>query len=179
VAVVGPFWIVALTLLVSGAVKVTDPAPLVPALGRLHLPARRWAARLVGLIEVGLGAAAIAAGGTITAGALAVWYVLLAVAAGLLLRAGAASCGCFGAKSAPPSIIHVLLDLLAAVVAVAAAAMAAPGAVEVVDELGFATLALVGFVGLGTTLLVAAFELLTAVLSEPRPDVPEFDLRSP
>jgi hypothetical protein len=109
---------------------------------------------------------------------LGVWYVLLALVAALLLRGGAASCGCFGSDSTPPSWLHVALDLVAAAIAVTAAVAGTPGATEVLSELGWTSVLFVPFVGLGIAAFVAAFDLLPRVLAESnRTRVAEFGIR--
>jgi Methylamine utilisation protein MauE len=178
VAVVGPFWVVAATLIASGVAKLASPSAVGGALGRLHLPSSRTAAQGLGLAEVGLGALAIAFGGPVASAALAAWYLLLALAAALLLRGGAASCGCFGQASAPPSWLHVALDLVAAAIAAAATAAVTPAATDVLAELGWLSAVFLPFAVLGTVAFVAAFDLLPRVLAEAdRPHVAEFGIR--
>lgn len=177
--VVGPVWILAAVLVVSGVVKLTDPASAAPGLRALRLPAGPVAAVLLGLVEITIGAMAVALGGVAATVALGVWYLLLALSVLVLLRRGAASCGCFGAGSAPPTALHVVLNAVAGAAALGAAATVPPAAVEVWDELGALTLVLIGFVGTGTALLVAAFELLPRVTTAGvAPTVPTFEVRA-
>jgi Methylamine utilisation protein MauE len=179
VAVVGLIWILAVTMIVSGVMKIADPATVTGALAQLRLPSGRWTATALGVFEVGLGATAIAVGGRPAAASLGLWYLLLAGAAFALLRRGASSCGCFGDRSAPPSPLHVGLDLTAAAVAAVGAALGTPSVSEVWSELGAATVVLGAFVAIGCALLVAAFDLLPRALAEiSRPVVADFEVRT-
>src|SRR5690606_27633207 len=74
-----------------------------------------------GIAEVALGAAAIVIGGRISTAAIAVAYVAFAGVVLAARRSGAASCGCFGAAAAPPSVVHVVVNLASAGVALATA----------------------------------------------------------
>lgn len=176
-AVVGPFWVVAATLIASGVAKLASPDAVGEALRRLRLPSGRLSSQALGLVEIALGALAIAFGGALGGVALAGWYLLLALAAATLLRGGAASCGCFGQSSAPPSWLHVALDLVAAAMGAAAAVASVPPATEVFAELGWLSALFVPFLVLGVVAFIAAFDLLPRVLAEAnRPRVAEFEI---
>ncbi|MCW2584631.1 MAG: hypothetical protein JWN55_147 [Frankiales bacterium] len=107
----GPFYAASALLVVAGAQKVVDPAPLVRAAKSVRLRVPRHAVRLLALAEAGLGVAALALGTRATAIAVALSYaaftafVLLARARGGVL----ASCGCFGKSDLPPTRTHALL----------------------------------------------------------------------
>src|SRR6478735_7806251 len=128
----GLLGVVAGILAVGGAAKLRDPEATVPMLRALGLPASPVLARVLGLVELGVGIAAFLVGGRILAAAVAVLFLGFTVAV-LRLRAGgeAVSCGCFGRSSAPPTLIHAVADLVAAGVAVAAAVVDAPGFLSV------------------------------------------------
>jgi hypothetical protein len=124
-SVVGPFLVVAVVLVVSGAAKIAAPssaaAMLSAVVGRTVAPN---VGRIVGGAEIALGA--IALGGWRPAAiALGVAYALFAVVAEVARRRGVASCGCFGAAEAPPGLTHVVLDVASAAAAFAAAATSA------------------------------------------------------
>lgn len=117
--------VVALVVVVGGAAKLVRPAPFAALLSALGLPGGEAAARLVGAAEVALGAATFVTGARWAAALLALAYLVFAVSVVLARRHGAASCGCFGAADAPPSTVHVVLNLVSAGVAVAAAVVGA------------------------------------------------------
>jgi hypothetical protein len=117
---VGCFGVVAAVLVVSGLAKWITPAPTVTLLGALGLPASGWVARIVGALEVVVGAAALLIGGRVAAAIVSVLYLAFAVVVVRARRAGAPSCGCFGAGSAPPSWLHVWVNLVSALLAAAA-----------------------------------------------------------
>lgn len=121
-SVVGPFLVIALVLVVSGAAKVAAPSS---AAAMLSAVAGRTvstvAGRVVGVFEISLGAAALA-GWRTAAIALGVAYLAFAVIAEIARRRGVPSCGCFGAAEAPPGMTHVVLDVVSAAVAFVTAA---------------------------------------------------------
>jgi hypothetical protein len=77
----------------------------------------RWAA--LGALEIGLGGWAMLVPGPVAAGAVACAFATFSVAAFALARRGA-SCGCFGERDEPASVMQSVLS--AAIVAVALAA---------------------------------------------------------
>jgi hypothetical protein len=117
----------ALLLLASGPAKLRAPVPTVNAVRALRLRAARPLAdaRLVragGLVEIALACWVLAGGGRAAAAAMAAAYLGFAVVAARLVALGsAASCGCFGAASAPVGRGHLAVCLAGAAVAVAAA----------------------------------------------------------
>ncbi len=123
-------------LALGGLAKLRGPEATVPMLRALGLAGSPALARLLGLVEVGVGAAAFLVGGRALAAAVALLFAVFTVAV-LRLRASgdAVSCGCFGRSSAPPTMVHVVVDAVAAVVAASAAALDAPGYLSVRPEL--------------------------------------------
>ena len=118
----GLLGVVAGVLAVGGVAKLLGPDATVPMLRALGLPPSPVLARLLGAVEVGVGVAAFLVGGRWLAIAVAVLFTIFTIAV-LRLRAGgeAVSCGCFGRSSAPPTLVHVAVDAVAALVAIAAA----------------------------------------------------------
>ena len=113
----------AVLLVAAGAAKLSRPAPGWADL--LGFRARTPVVRLVGASEAAIGVAALFLGGA------AAWAVglLYAVFAAVVLRAflaGAGSCGCFGRLDAPPSLIHVVGNLVLAAVSFGAAGAPSP-----------------------------------------------------
>jgi hypothetical protein len=132
----GLLGVVAGVLAVGGVAKLLGPEATVPMLRALGLPSSPVLARLLGAVEVAVGVAAFLVGGRWLAIAVAALFTIFTVAV-LRLRAGgeAVSCGCFGRSSAPPTLVHVAVDAVAALVAIAAAAADAPGFLEVRPDL--------------------------------------------
>ena len=109
---VGSFGVVAAVLVVSGVAKVVTPAPTASLLATLHLPASPSIARLLGIVEITVGTAAVLVGGAVLAIAVSALYLAFAVVVAMARRAGAPSCGCFGAGAAPPNQVHVWVNLV-------------------------------------------------------------------
>src|SRR5688572_13305383 len=94
----GLLYAAAALLAVAGIGKVTGPDATRVALRQANLPSQRWMVQALGLVEVAIGVAAIAAGGAIPAALTTTAYLGFAWFSHRLDRAtrGTASCGCFG-----------------------------------------------------------------------------------
>ena len=173
----GPVLIAAATLVVSGAAKIVQPDSASGAFATLALPGGRPAVLVLGLVEV-LGAGAVVAVGGSAYVALGIWYVGLAIVAVRLTRSGSASCGCFGAESAPPSTLHVLANVVLATVAIGAAVSGVGSIATELTALGWgAALLLLAWVAIGTALVVTVYRvvpLVSAELSRDTEEVPTF-----
>jgi hypothetical protein len=157
--------VVAGVLAVGGVAKVRDPEATVPMLRALGLPGSTVVARLLGLVEVGVGVAAFLFGGRALAIAVAVLFAVFTLAILRLRADGAAvSCGCFGRSSAPPTLVHVAVDLVAALVAVAAAVVDVPGFVSMRPDLPAAGVPQLGLTALAVWLGVALLTVLPEAL---------------
>jgi uncharacterized membrane protein YphA (DoxX/SURF4 family) len=130
-----PFLVGAGLLVVGGVTKIYRPDPAVRALEAAAVPARRVGVRLLGSFEVLVGAACLVAPGPAAAALLAVTYLAFAA---FLVRAmripSARSCGCAGQRDAPPSILHIVLNALAAVSGAVATMSAPPGLASIVTR---------------------------------------------
>jgi uncharacterized membrane protein YphA (DoxX/SURF4 family) len=139
-------------LAAAGTTKVTQPDGTAQVLDVLGVPGGTTSARALGVGEVVLGLAGLAAGGRWATSLVALAY---AAAAGVVLaarRAGLGTCGCFGVRSPAPTTFHAVLDLGCAGVATLGAVVSVPPLADLVGELG--PLATAG--ALGGTVLVAA-----------------------
>lgn len=164
----GGYHAAATLLVVSGAVKAARPRPFESALVALGWSRPRGVGRLVGAMEVVVGATAVVAGGRTGASAVAVAYVAFAAVVVLARRRGVPSCGCFGSAASPPVPLHVVVDLAAA--ALAATAVVAPAAPlsEVLAEQPWAGLPYLGSVGIAvwlTWLVSTRLAWLTTVVA--------------
>ena len=157
--------VIAGVLAIGGVAKLRDPEATVPMLRALGLPGSAVVARLLGLVELGVGVAAFLVGGRWLAVAVAVLFGAFALAV-LRLRAGgeAVSCGCFGRSSAPPTLVHAVVDLVAAAVAVAAAVVDAPGFLSMRPDLPAAGIPQLGLTALAVWLGVALLTVLPDAL---------------
>lgn len=124
--ITGAFQIAAVVIAVSGLAKLRSPGPFAALLRSIGLPGGPLTARVAGLVELVLGAAAVLVGGPVLAAAVGAAYLVFAGAIVAARRSGTESCGCFGAASAPPSAVHLVVNLLAAAIAIAAALAGGP-----------------------------------------------------
>lgn len=171
IVVVGAlFGVVAGVLALGGLAKLRDPAATTPMLRTLGLPSSVGVARVLGVGELGIGAAAFLLGGRVLAVVVAVLFAGFTVSILRLQAAGdpAVSCGCFGRSSAPPSVVHVVVDALATIVAVVAVAVAAPGFVGMRTDLPGAGISYVLVVAVAVGLVVGLMTALPEALAAAR-----------
>jgi hypothetical protein len=135
-ALSGPVLVLTALLALAGAFKVRRPAATVGALRAMHLPSRPGLVRALGAIEVVLGVAALVTGARAWLALAAAAYLAFAafVAAALLSGSPLQSCGCFGQRDTPPSVVHLALNVTAAVVLLIAAAGELPKPVDVLAD---------------------------------------------
>ncbi|MGY6500674.1 MAG: MauE/DoxX family redox-associated membrane protein [Acidimicrobiales bacterium] len=148
----------ALVVLVAGVAKIRTPSATAGLLRPLLGDAARPAAVALGVVEVGVGAAAISIGSAPVAAALAGAYgVFLGIS--LWARGSGASCGCFGETSTRPDIVHIALVAAGLVAATGAALTGSGGAVSLISD------GAVGAASVGSGLLAGALAivLLTVV----------------
>lgn len=142
-------------LLLAALQKLVMPAPAAEALRSAGLPVPR------GVVRVGAGMEAVAAGGALLSG----WPVFAAVVAlcylafaafivRALRRPGAVpSCGCFGAprngSATPPTWTHFVFDLAAAVICGAVSVAPVPGLWSGLGRQPLGGVPLLGLVALG------------------------------
>lgn len=119
----GPVMALVLLLLIAGLQKIIDPAPTAGALRAAGLTSRPVLVRLLGGVEVVVAASWIAFGGpwpALMAAGLYMgfaWFVINA----LVRRLPISSCGCLGSTDTPPTVVHVVMNLMAGSVLVTAA----------------------------------------------------------
>jgi hypothetical protein len=161
----------AVLLLLAGAAKVARPSITVDLFFSLGMPRLRFLsgeaqAVAIGVVEIGLGMAALAIGGPVTAGIVGVFYVGFAVAVVRALMVGATSCGCFGRAESPPTRIHVAGTIGLAVVSFIAIGGATP--LEVMDNQPFEGLGFVVLVGVLAGLFLVLFTALPEAMAARR-----------
>jgi hypothetical protein len=167
----GPLFAAAALLALAGANKVTRPDATRVALRQANLPSQRWMAQALGAVEVAIGVAAIAIGGTIPAALTAISYAGFSWFSHRLDRAtrGTADCGCFGAASAPVGRLHVAVNATIAVLAAAAAATDPGGIATATSETPWAGVPFLGLTALLTWMVFVTLTALPATLAAARP----------
>jgi hypothetical protein len=171
----GPFAIAAVLLAVGGAAKAVRPRDTAQALTAVGLrfprvlPAR-VAVRIGGAIEVVIGVAALLVGGPVLCALVAASYVAFTGFVVIALRTGApiSSCGCFGKADTPPSIVHVVLDLLFAGVATAGVFTGDVALPEVLRDQPLAGIPFLMLLAIGCALVFLAFSALPKTMAAVR-----------
>ncbi len=122
-ALAGPAIAAAVLLVVGGASKVVRPGNTTNAIKALRLPGGPAVVRLLATAEMGIGVAAVAAGGQLAWLLVAASYLGFAgfVLLAMSREGPASSCGCFGAPGTLPTTAHVLITLAASAIAFATA----------------------------------------------------------
>ncbi len=143
--------IVALVLVLAGLAKLRRPTATGEALRAARLPGHPALVRVLGSVEVAVGVGALVVGGRLPALATASLYLGFTAFAAVQRRGAGASCGCFGARTTPLTVLHVVVDAVCAAVALAAAATAAPPLLAGGPDL--ATLTSLALVGCGAALV--------------------------
>jgi hypothetical protein len=179
----GAVAMVAILLAAGGVSKALQPAATVRSFQTLGWTrSRAGMVRALAVVEVALGAVLVVVGGRWPALVGAVLFAGFTVVSARLLGMGdaAASCGCFGDRSARPSGIHVAVDATATIVLVAAAVTAAPGMVVAWRHQPAQLAVALGLAALGGYLLVAVMSVLPDTLSAVRgePSVPAHAFRA-
>lgn len=167
----GAFFLISALLLVSGGGKLLDPGPTAGALRASGLPSSRFLVLLLGVIEIGLGTAALAFGGSPTGWAVAVLYMAFAlfVINALLRKLSISSCGCFGKVDTPPTLVHVVVNFLAVVVAAWGAITDSSSIIDVLRVQPLAGIPYLVFVAAGTYLLFLLLGELPRLITLRRP----------
>jgi len=161
-----PFFAAALLLAVSGWTKLWQPGSAAGALRAAGLPSSDRAARLLGAVEGAVGVGCLLASGRELSVALAALYLGFAGFLVALLRSPdrPRSCGCVGATDAPPTRLHLVLDLGAALAGLASAARPLPGLPPYAAGLGLGGVPFVIGVALCAYLLHLVVAYLPAVM---------------
>jgi hypothetical protein len=170
----GPFAIACVLLAGAGVLKAWKPGDTANALQavgvHLHRRAARATVRGLGVAEAALGIVALLTGNPIACALVAASYVAFAAFVVVARRGGApiASCGCFGKVDTPPSLVHVVVDLLLAGVCVAAAFTGAVALPDVVRDQPLAGVPFGLLLVIGVYLVFVAFTALPKTMAAVR-----------
>jgi len=131
---IGLFLVASALLVVAGVAKAIRPGDTAGALAALASQplGSRWrtVVRIGAIVEAGVGVAALAVPRPITAALVGTSYAVFIGAIVLARRRGSplATCGCFGRPDTPPTLVHLVLNVLFLAAAVAVALTAPAGA---------------------------------------------------
>lgn len=148
----GWFFVTAALLVVSGVQKLADSNPTAGALRAAGLPHQNLAVFALAAAEVTVGGANLLASSRPLALAQAGLYAAFAtfVVYALTRRIPIASCGCFGKRDTPPTVLHLVVNLAAVVVATVAARNGFVDVGTVVSSQPLAGVPYLGFLAVGT-----------------------------
>jgi len=164
----GPYAAACVVLAFAGATKIRRPAGTRPAAAALGLPDAAAVVRSLGAVEVALGAAGLVVGGAVAAVVAAMFGALAIAAWRLLARSPGTACGCLGTSDAPVSVIHIVVNMAAAVAAALAAGARAP--LSAVGAGVSARIAFVLLVGCTAWLVATVLEVFPTLNAATRPD---------
>lgn len=168
-ALVGPFIVTAALLAGGGGAKLARPAPTARALREMGVPASPTAVRIGAGAELAIAASALVDGAPPFAALVAASYLGFAAFVLAALRRGVplSSCGCFGVQEAPPTAVHLALNLAAAATAgVVALGLADGGGLRAITTMDGSLLVQAAFVvatGAATWFAYTALTLLPRV----------------
>jgi hypothetical protein len=132
----GPYLVACALLVGAGMAKVVRPETTAKALAQLGraVPGRKVSTlavlvRTAALAEVGLGAVALVLPGILPAALVALSYASFAGFVLVVRKRGGvlATCGCFSTPDTPPTVAHIVVDVLLAVSALAVSVSAHHG----------------------------------------------------
>jgi hypothetical protein len=170
----GPFAIACVLLAGAGALKAWHPGDTANALRtvgvELSYTSSRVVVRAFGAVETALALFALLSGNPAACALVAASYLLFTGFVVLARRRGTAiaSCGCFGKVDTPPSIVHVVLDLLFAGVAAAAAFTGGVALPDVLRDQPLAGVPFVLLLAVGAYLVFLAFTALPKTMAAVR-----------
>ena len=166
-AAAGPFTIAALLLAAGGIAKTLSPGDTTNAIRAIGLPAAPLLVRTGGLLEAALGGVAIATGARVPAILVGLSYLAFAAFVSVALRRGTpiATCGCFGKADTPPSLVHVAVNIGAAVAALVIAIDPGDGLADVVRDQPLSGVPYLLLVVVGTYVAFLALTLLPRTLA--------------
>ena len=134
VQLIGLYLVACALLVVAGVVKAIRPDDTARALAVVvPVPVRHlhWIIRFGSIIEAALGMVALLVPRTMTAGLVAVSYLVFAGAVAFARSKGGAiaSCGCFGTPDTPATVLHVVINGGLAISAVVVALVGPTGSI--------------------------------------------------
>jgi hypothetical protein len=164
-------WAASILVIASGLAKFLRTAPASRALAAAALPSGPAVVRALAVVEAAIGGAFVLRPSAATGVLLAGLYLAFAAFLAALLRhpAQASTCGCLGERHAPPSRLHVVLDVVAAgaaagVAALSVAGHAPPGLIAQAGRLGWSGVPFVVGVTLAAWLAALAVAHLPSLL---------------
>ncbi|MGE0880809.1 MAG: MauE/DoxX family redox-associated membrane protein [Acidimicrobiia bacterium] len=160
----GPLVIGAAVLAAAGLAKLVRPNDTARALKAAGIGGGAPLVRVLSAFEIAVAVSAAGWAHPVAAALVAVSYLAFAGFVAYALRRGTplATCGCFGEPDSPPTVVHVVLNVLLAAAAIAATVSRPPGLTQLFADHRAGTAALFG------AALVAAALVIVAMTELPR-----------
>jgi hypothetical protein len=160
---VGPLLFVAAGLIAaSGIQKLRRPASTALALRDARWPGNQILVRVLGAAETATGVGCLLAPAWPFVAALALLYAGFAVFLLSVFARGVSlgSCGCLGDRATPPSVLHLVMVVLAAVVGILDLGTPRHGILQVARELPLAGVPFIAGIAVAVVLLTRMLEFL-------------------
>lgn len=177
----GPFLIASVVLALAGVRKLVDPASTQGALRQMGLPWRGLVVPALAVGEVATGVFAVVMGSRPVAIAVFAWYLAFAVFVGVALRRSVplSSCGCLGKPDTPPTLAHLLVNVVFAAFALGVAIDPYGGLDDALAEQPGAGIPLLLWVALGVYVTYLVLAVLPATMEAARPHRPSRRMAAP
>ena len=165
-ALAGPVMVAGALLALAGGLKVVRPDSTAGALRAMRLPSSLGLVRVLGVVEIAVGVTAATTLAPVALVVLAALYLTFAafVSAALGANTPLQSCGCLGRADTPPSLVHVGVNLAAAVVALLAAFTETPSLGSTLADQPAAGVPFLLLVAISTYLCVTVVSVLPLAL---------------
>ncbi len=162
----GPYAIAAGLLALAGASKALRPSDTATAVRGVGIRVPTWLIRIGGLVELVIGVLALVTGSAVVAVLVAASYAVFAVfvTVALVRHLPIATCGCFGKADSPPSLVHVGVDVAAALAAVTIAVDPGLAPIDLLDQDVLESVAYAVLVVIGIAAAALAVTLLPRLL---------------
>ncbi len=158
----GPFLVATLLLATAGLAKLVRPNDTVGALRAMGIRVPPVAVRTGGGAEAAVALGAALTGAPPLAAVVGASYLAFTIFVAVALARGLpiASCGCFGRIDTPPTTLHIVVDIGAAVCAIAVARRGGGGVVPVLRDQPLAGIPFLVVVAAGTYAVLTALTVL-------------------
>lgn len=153
-------------LIISGGTKLVDPGPTAGAMTTARLPASRGLVYAMAMWEIVAGAVAVVIGGRLGGSVILSTYAGFAmfIAYALHNDLPIQSCGCFGRADTPPSMMHLWVNVSAALAGAWLILRGGAGLASILQDQPLLGIPYVGFLAIGAYAIVLALTELPTLM---------------